>query len=121
MSILFVLGTVAFTVYGQLIIKHEIDRLDSTPSGVGIVRFLVQLVFTRPLVLSGLVAAAIASLFWMAALSRLDLSFAYPFMALSFVAVVFLSALWFDESLSITRLLGLLLIVGGVLTVAAGG
>lgn len=121
MPIVFVLMTVVCTVYGQLIIKHEIDRLDDIPSGIDMFGFFFQLIFTRPLVFSGFAAAGVASLFWMAALSRLDLSFAYPFMALNFVAVLFFSALWFDEPLNAGRSIGLVLIVAGVMAVAAGG
>lgn len=117
---LYIAGTVLFTVYGQLIIKHQVDQL-VLPEGASMVTFLVQSIFTRPLILSGFVAAFIASLSWMAALSRFELSFAYPFMAMNFVLVSGLSVVAFNDTVSTGKVLGLLCIVLGVLVVARSG
>ena len=55
--------------------------------------------------------------FWLYALSRVDLSYAYPFLASSYVLVV--TAAWWvlGESVPLERWVGLLVIVGGVVLV----
>jgi drug/metabolite transporter (DMT)-like permease len=65
-------------------------------------------------VLSALAAAFGAALCWMLAMVKLELSHAYPFVSLSFVLVLFLSAVLFGEPLSWAKVLGILLIVAGV-------
>lgn len=120
MAIVFVLGTVAFTIYGQLIIKHRIDQSGAVPDGVGQFWHLTRVALSDPILLSGFVAGAAASLLWMAALARLDLSYAYPFMALSFVGVLALSSVLLGETVGPSRIIGVALIVLGVLSVAAG-
>lgn len=52
--------------------------------------FMVQL-FLDPWLLSGFASAFITSLFWMAAMTKFELSFAYPIMSLSFLIVFFFS------------------------------
>jgi uncharacterized membrane protein len=67
-----------------------------------------------PFIFSGFASAFIASLFWMAALSKFELSFAYPFMSLSFVLVFILSVFLFNDSVTLYKVVGLVLIVLGI-------
>ena len=69
---------------------------------------------SRGLILTLLGAAFIASLFWMLALTKLPLSHAYPFMAVTFVLVVLGGAWFFAEPLSTQRIVALVLIGAGV-------
>jgi drug/metabolite transporter (DMT)-like permease len=70
--------------------------------------------FTDLRVLSGLAAGFIAGACWMLAIQRLDIGYAYPFIALTFVIVPVSSALLFGEPLPTLRLVGLAMIVAGV-------
>jgi multidrug transporter EmrE-like cation transporter len=74
--------------------------------------------FTDMWVLSSLGAAVLAGACWMLAIERLEVGYAYPFMALSFVLVPLGSMALFGEPLPAIKLLGLALIVAGV-TVSA--
>jgi len=113
---LYILGTIFFTVYGQLILKWRISKLEfNLPDGVFLkILSLFKLVFD-PFIFTGFSAAFIASFFWMAAISKLDLSHAYPFMGLSFVLVTGLSVFIFNESFTIYKLVGVTFIVIGII------
>ena len=91
MSGIYVLLTVVLTVYGQLALKWQLDRSGPMPSEsfAACLFLLRQLAF--PLVISSFGSAFLASLTWMAALTRLELSVAYPFMSLAFPLVAILS------------------------------
>jgi multidrug transporter EmrE-like cation transporter len=52
------------------------------------------------------------------ALSRVDLSFAYPFLSISYVLVLAAGYFWFGESVNATRILGVALICFGTFFVA---
>jgi drug/metabolite transporter (DMT)-like permease len=107
--------TVTLTVYGQLIIKWQVNRLGTLTGSAGDgVRFFTDLL-TNPWVLSSLAAALIAGLAWMAALSHLNLSRAYPFVSASFVLVLVLSVIVFKEHVSLAQVAGALLIVAGLI------
>ena len=114
-------GTIAFTVYGQLILKQQMSGLPPLPGGAAAVPELLRLILTRPLIFSGLASAFVASLFWMAAIQRFPLSYAYPFMSLTYVLVFGLAWVLFGDAMSGTKTVGLVLICSGVALIARGG
>jgi multidrug transporter EmrE-like cation transporter len=105
-SAIYVLLTVALTVYGQLALKWHLDRSGPMPSeSLAACLFLLrQLAF--PLVISSFASAFLASLTWMAALTRVELSVAYPFMSLAFPLVALLSVPLFGEHFTIWKGIG---------------
>jgi multidrug transporter EmrE-like cation transporter len=114
MSWVYVATTIVLTVYGQLIVKWQVARAGALPARLGDkVEFLARLV-TNPWMISVFLAAFVAALAWMAAMTRLELSRAYPFVSLSFVLVLALSAVFFDEALTVAKVLGIALILAGL-------
>ena len=106
--------TIFFTVYGQFIIKWQVMNAGSMPeSFMPKMLFLFHLVL-NPWVISGFLAAFLASLAWMAALTKLPLSSAYPFMSLTFVLVIFFSGIFFSEAITALKIIGVALILLGV-------
>jgi hypothetical protein len=79
-------ATIGLTVYGQLIIKAR-SMAHAMRSVSGSKLSYIVGMFTDLGVLSGLAAAVFAGVFWMLAIEKTRLSYAYPFMALSFVLV----------------------------------
>jgi multidrug transporter EmrE-like cation transporter len=110
----YIFGTIFFTVYGQLVLKWRINGVGALPEGfLGKVLFLFQLLFD-PWILSGFLAAFVASFFWMATMTKFDISYAYPFMSSAFVLVFLLSVFLFHEPATWQKMLGLILIVSGI-------
>src|SRR5699024_10641991 len=104
-----------FTVYGQLILKWKIDRAGTLPDAtVDKLVFLLRLLLD-PVILSGFLSAFVASLFWMAAMTKFNISYAYPFMSLSFVLVFILSIFLFQDPVTVQKVIGLALIVLGII------
>jgi drug/metabolite transporter (DMT)-like permease len=118
MGYVFIALTVLLTGYAQVILKYEINSVQDMPTGLSMIGFLVKFTLLRPLVLSAFLSGFIASFAWMAALSRFELSYVYPFMSLNFVFVVALSFLLFGEGMHPYKLIGLGLICIGVLIVS---
>ena len=116
-----ILGTIGFTVYGQLILKQQMSGLPPLPSGAAMFPELLKLILTRPLIFSGLASAFIASLFWMGAIQRFPLSYAYPFMSLTYVLVFGLAFFLFGDAMNPAKIFGLAMICGGVALIARGG
>jgi multidrug transporter EmrE-like cation transporter len=117
---LYVLLTIVFTVYGQLVLKWQMKDVGPLPeSGLQKLVFLFALV-ANPWILSGFAAAFLASLSWMAAMTRLEMSYAYPFMSLAFVIVVGAGSLVYGEALTIGKILGTLLVICGLIVMVRG-
>ena len=69
----------------------------------------------------GLLGLIVSSLLWYAAVSRIPLSLAYPFGALSYPLVFAGAILFLNETFRLTVLCGNALIVAGVLLIASAG
>ncbi len=113
--------TLIAVTYGQLAIKYAMSGVGPMPTenpGAMIAFFLKALV--NPWVISGLGAAVLAALAWMAALSRFELSTVYPILSLNFVLVPVASMLIFKEPVSITKIAGMALICLGVYIFSRG-
>ena len=120
LAYLLVLTTILLTAYGQLVLKWQVLRAGSLPSQWSErVHFIWQLLLD-PWVISAFAAAFLASLSWMLAMSRLQISRAYPFTALTFVIVVIGGGMLFSEQVSPLRLAGLALVVAGIVVGAQG-
>ena len=120
MAHVYIWTTVLLTVYGQLVFKWQVDMAGVFPLGLGErVLFLLRFII-NPWVISCYVTALLASLFWMAALTQVDLSYAYPFISLTFVLVLLLSPIFFQEAITLLKLLGVLLIVAGIIVGTQG-
>jgi multidrug transporter EmrE-like cation transporter len=117
---LFVFATVSLTVAAQLVIKWQVGKAGTLPDGLrDRVSYLGDLL-ANPWVLGCLAAGLVAALSWFLALSQLDLSRAYPFVAGSFALVLVLSAVFFDEHLTAPKIIGALLIVSGLVIGSQG-
>lgn len=116
----YVLGCVLFTVYGQIIVKWQVAKAGALPATLSEkIPFLLTLIFT-PWILSGILAGFFALVCWLAAMTKFELSYAYPFMSLAFVFVLVLSAVLFHEQLTLAKVLGVLLIIAGIIVGSRG-
>lgn len=121
MGYFYIAGCIFFTVYGQIVLKWRMNTNLDMPDGVvaKVVR-LLTLILTDPWILSGLVAAFAASLFWMLAMTRFQISYAYPFMSAAFVLVLLISVPLFGETLNAAKLCGTALIILGIFVLSKG-
>ena len=117
MRYLYIFATVFFTVYGQLILKWRLGKLSfSLPEGgMGEKLWSLLKIIFDPFIFSGFVSAFIASLFWMAAMTKFQITEAYPFMSLA-PAIVFILGVWLlGETFTWGKVIGLVLIMIGII------
>jgi drug/metabolite transporter (DMT)-like permease len=115
MAWVYVAISVLVTAYGQLVVKWRVSKrghLPATLSGKG--HFFLSLL-TDPWVLSAMATTFLAALCWMAALSKLELSKAYPFSAVSFMTVLLFSGIFLDESITFGKAAGLAIVIAGLI------
>jgi multidrug transporter EmrE-like cation transporter len=121
MGYVYIASCIAFTVYGQIVLKWRMNQnLDLPDSAFGKIVRLITLILTDPWIFSGLAAAFVASLFWMLAMTRFQISYAYPFMSSAFVLVLIISVPLFGETLNAAKLGGTALIILGIFVLSRG-
>ena len=120
MGYFFVSLMVVLTVYSQVVIKWQVSTIAPWPES-WLNKSPLLLSFTFSLwVLSALFAAFLAFLAWSIALTKLDLTQAYPLISLTFVFIMLSGWYFFNEPLSTLKIVGILLIIAGVILGSLG-
>jgi drug/metabolite transporter (DMT)-like permease len=117
LAILSILISVIVSVVGQLLVKKGLNLIGNIQYSKGVIASFSK-IFWSPYVLVGTFIYFLGVFFWLYALVKVDLSFAYPFSALSYVLVLLLSWLFLGENIPSLRLIGVLVICFGVIIVS---
>ncbi len=113
-----ILFTVATNGFAQSLLKYGMIR--HGPVGIspdGIIGSVYS-VGTNVFVLFGLFMFVVSMGSHIIVLSKVDLSFAFPFLSLAYVLVAIWSFFFFGESLGFARIAGILLICAGTFFIA---
>ncbi|MFH0966821.1 MAG: EamA family transporter [Methanobacteriota archaeon] len=116
-TIIIILIGIIFASSGQILWKIGMSGIGPLSSAT---LSSVLTVVGNPWVIGGLICYGLSTVFWLIALSRADLSYVYPFIALTFVIIFIASALLFHEQMSIQRISGAVIIVIGIIVLVRG-
>jgi multidrug transporter EmrE-like cation transporter len=117
MAYVFIALTILLTVYGQLILKWQVS-LYGYLLAAPLRPLNIAILLCKPWVISAFVAAFGASLCWMAAINKMPISRAYPYMAISFFLVALLAVTLFREKLDGYKIIGTAIIMLGVVVLS---
>ncbi len=99
---------------GQILLKAGLKQLGEKPAPLTV----LASIFTNIRVFGGYFCYGTSSLLYIVALSRLDLSYAYPLVAFSYVLVTVLAWRFLGETVPTLRWAGLAIIMVGVMVFA---
>jgi drug/metabolite transporter (DMT)-like permease len=108
-----ILGSVLCAICGQVSFKTATNNAGARADGW--VAFAKR---ALPALLVGLLLYASSMLLWIFALARVELSFAFPFVSLSYVGILLAGRFRLAETMHPSRIWGAALIVGGVVLVS---
>ena len=114
-SVGLLLFAVVTAATGQVMLKHGMQIATARADDSG--GSLALRAATSPWVLLGLVVFGVSAIAWLAALSRVPLSVAYPFNALGYLVILIASILVLHERANVLTWVGSLLVVSGLLIV----
>lgn len=97
----------------QVFLKRGVERVGKINLNDFISRKIIEMIKERNL-LWGLSLYVISTLLWLVILSRAELSLVYPLVALSYLFGVVLAKVILDESITLLRWVGAIIIVIGV-------
>jgi len=118
MLYLLILVSVAGMTAGQLLVKKGVLQVGGFPHDLGEVGHFFLKAYTNLYVLSAVFITIIVALSWILVISKAELSYVYPFMALSYVFVALFSLLIFKEDVNALRWAGIAVICIGVFLVS---
>jgi multidrug transporter EmrE-like cation transporter len=113
------LAGVALNAAAQLLLKAATRTSGVLVSDSGQVSWsaAAELLRASPLWL-GLACYGISVILWLGALSRAPVSIAYPMLSVGYIVNAAAAAFLFSEALTTPKVIGILLIVGGVVVLA---
>lgn len=115
-----ILSAVVIATSAQLFLKAGVEKVKVLNAGQlfdGTLSSLISVLFNNYILL-GLALYTIGALAWIWVLSKVDISYAYPFVSLGFVMTLFIGAFAFNETLSFGKVLGVTFIVLGCIIIA---
>jgi drug/metabolite transporter (DMT)-like permease len=114
---LFILLCVGFTVSSQLLMRWRVGLAGPLPgSAIQRFDFVLSLLLT-PWIWLAVACTFLAGVSWMLALTRFELSYAFPFTGASFLVMLLAGALLFNEHVSIARVTGTVIVLLGLMIV----
>lgn len=111
-AIYLILISILFVASGQLLLKKGV--MDAGELDFGNLTQTIPKLLTSPLLLLGIAIFVSSSVLWLIALSRTELSYAYPLLSIGYALVAVLSWLFFDEKLGVLRIAGIGVIIIGI-------
>ena len=113
---LIVLVAVCFSVVGELLLKAGMNEIGV----LSLQNFLPTMgrILSHPRILLGFASIGVGAVFWLAALSRVNLSWAYPMLSMGYILVLILSAAFLREEVSAVRWLGAVVVTLGVFLIS---
>ena len=108
---------VCFAVTGQTIIKIALNSMGSIDFSSGLFSSYMR-IFLSPLFLLGSLFSAFSIFFWLYSLTKMDLSYAFPFLSLSFVLVTLIAWIILGENVPLLRWIGVSVICIGVFLIS---
>jgi drug/metabolite transporter (DMT)-like permease len=122
----FILFTVLTNAAAQLMLKQGMTNL--SPITLGSLSFAddtligkLGMTLLNPWVMAGLIVFVISMASHLFVLSKVEISFAYPFLSLAYIVVAVAAWTWFGEDLNQYRVAGIAMICVGTILIAQGG
>jgi multidrug transporter EmrE-like cation transporter len=118
LTLSFILISVFLSVVAQILLKHGMSNgsvqaaLNSDVLTAGIT------IFTNISVVAGLAAYVSSAGIWLLVLSKIDVSKAYPFVGIGFIGTMMFAYWFLNEPLTLTKVIGTLLVLAGVLLIS---
>jgi len=117
MHVLMIVGIcIIFGVTGQLLMKKGMDAVGEVFIKEIFTPKIFRMVFQK-YVFMGILLYAVSSILWMVALSKAELSYIYPLIGAGYIITSILAWVFFGESLTFIRFMGIMMISTGVFLV----
>lgn len=102
-------------VVSQLIVKWKMGAVYFEDGASFIDKIVVVLyMLFNPYIIVSMILTFMAGVAWMMAMTKFEISYAYPFTSLGFVLILFFSALLLGESMTWPKIVGSIFIVIGI-------
>ena len=108
------------TVIGEILLKLGVNAVSQRVGAFSLDPNVLWATFTEWRVILGFALVFGGALFWLGVIARVNLSFAYPLLALNYVIILIPSRLLLNETITPTKIIGAVIVVIGVIVITWG-
>ena len=119
--LLIALVSIVLLVRGQTLLKVGLNDIGGVSLFSGNPLGSLLGLFHTPWVIVGFVCYGIAAILWLDVLSKLDFSLAFPLVSLTYVFSLVIGHFVFNETVGLSRIVGVLLILAGLFFIIRSG
>lgn len=116
-SLALILFAVTLNTIAQLLLKRGMIAIGHFEFSFANVIPIALKVLQNPYLLGGMVVYVVSLAAWLLTLSRVQVSVAYPLTSLGYIATAFVGCCYMNESISLTKFIGIAIIILGVFLV----
>ena len=115
MQCFILLASILLGACGQITLKIAADRLVGISFSSDKAFASIVQVFSEPVALLGILFFVSSMFLWLQAIQHMELSRAYPTVALSYLIVFVASVFLFKEAVTASKIAGLAMVLGGII------
>ncbi|MFP4112532.1 MAG: SMR family transporter [Candidatus Woesearchaeota archaeon] len=115
-GLIIVLIIVFVASFGQILLKSGVSEVGGLKVSEIISTRLFKVLFS-PKIFFGIMLYAASMVFWIVALSTMDVSQMYPLISLGYIVTALFSMIFLKENVTLMRWAGIFMIVGGAILV----
>ena len=116
-NLIFIITSVLLNALAQILLKAGMKNFSNIDLKNNVIQTFVSIAI-NPYIICGFISYGISILLWLWVLSKVDVSYAYPFQALGYIVVTILAWLIFQENINLTRIIALIFITLGLIILA---
>jgi len=121
LSHFYLLLAISFGVASQLIIKWKMSAFSFDDYETWQDKFALAFsMLLNPYIIISLILTLLAGVTWMIAMTKFEISYAYPFTLLGLVLVTIFSVVFFGDSVNTYKVSGIVLIILGIVVISKG-
>ena len=109
-NLLLILTGVLLNAAAQLVLKKGMSQIGSIQVDINSILTMVLKASTNIYVWSGLIFYVISFVVWLMVLSRVEVSYAYPFLSIGYIIAAFVGYFYFGESMTLNKIGGIIII-----------
>lgn len=109
-----ILLAVVINTAAQILLKQGMNTIGYFNFNVADISSILLKVAFNPFIIGGMFCYVASVLVWLLVLSRVPVSYAYPMVSLAYITTTIAAVIFFNETLTITRILGIFIIIAGV-------
>ena len=118
---IYIFLALGFAVSSQLIIKWKMSGFSYNDFDSWQDRYSFAFsMLINPYIILALAFSVLAGVTWMIAMTKFELSYAYPFTIFSLIFVTLFSIIFFEEQVNAHKIIGIVLVAIGIFTISRG-